>query len=107
MQFTSTSKFLSTLAFAIAVVCITGAQAIPTPLAVGGDEAYGSCQTDCNTNTVACYKANNATFGTVVAVHGQAMPGILACNKAQGACHAACAAKHLKSPNPPATRRRL
>ncbi|KAL4267444.1 hypothetical protein AB1N83_002121 [Pleurotus pulmonarius] len=99
----STSKLLAALSLTIAIVCLAGVQvqAIPTALklAAPGDEAYGLCQTDCNTRVVACYAAHNATFGTVVAVHGQTLPGILACNLAQGACHAACAQKHLSKNN--------
>ncbi len=43
------SKLLTALPLAVAVavtmLCITGAQAIPTTPAVRGDEAYGLCQT--------------------------------------------------------------
>ena len=48
-----------------------------------GFVAYGSCQTGCNTVTVACYAAAGFQFGTIVAT--AAVPATLvACNVAQG-----------------------
>jgi hypothetical protein len=57
----------------------------------GGPLAYGLCQTGCNTVWVACCAAAGATAGVVTGGAG-AIPAVLACNVAQGACMAICAA---------------
>jgi hypothetical protein len=55
--------------------------------------AYGACQVGCSVAVGACYTAAGFTFGTVLAA--AAPPAILACNTAQGACYASCAALAL------------
>ena len=56
--------------------------------------SYGVCQTACNAGVVVCYGSAGMTFGAATA--GAALPvAAVACNTAQGACMAACAAKFL------------
>ncbi|KAI5993706.1 hypothetical protein F5J12DRAFT_858457 [Pisolithus orientalis] len=68
------------------------------PVAMAGPFAYALCQTGCNMVAVGCYAASGFTFGTVAAPAAPQM--ILACNAAQGACMAACAATALLAPIP-------
>ena len=61
---------------------------------LAGLAVYGVCQTGCNAAWVACVAAAGGTAG--VTTGGLAVPAaILACNVAQGACMAACAALAL------------
>lgn len=59
--------------------------------------AYGACQAGCSVAVGTCYTAAGFTFGTVLAA--AAPPAILACNAAQAACYASCAALAL-APTP-------
>jgi len=58
--------------------------------AQAGPLVYGVCQAGCSVAVVTCYTAAGFTFGTVLAA--AAPPAILACNAAQAACFASCAA---------------
>jgi hypothetical protein len=69
------------------------AAAILAGQAQAGPVAYGLCQIGCSAAVVACYSAAGFTFGTVLAA--AAPPAILACNTAQAACYASCAALAL------------
>lgn len=66
------------------------AAAIFAGQAQAGPLAYAACQVGCSVAVVACYGAAGFTFGTVLAA--AAPPAILACNGAQAACYASCAA---------------
>ncbi|KAI6009872.1 hypothetical protein EDC04DRAFT_2772360 [Pisolithus marmoratus] len=68
------------------------------PIAMAGPLAYAVCQTGCNMVAVTCYSVAGFTFGAVAAP--AAPPLILACNAAQGACMATCAATALLAPIP-------
>ena len=59
--------------------------------------AYGACQAGCSVAVGTCYAAAGFTFGTVLAA--TAPSAILACNAAQAACYASCAALAL-APTP-------
>lgn len=50
---------------------------------------FVGCQSACNAIAVSCYAAAGYLFGTVTA-GAFTPPAIIACNKAQGACMAAC-----------------
>jgi hypothetical protein len=61
--------------------------------AQAGPLVYAACQIGCSAAVVTCYTAAGFTFGTVLAA--AAPPAILACNTAQAACYASCAALAL------------
>lgn len=61
--------------------------------AQAGPLAYATCQVGCSAAVVTCYTAAGCIFGTVLAA--AAPPAILACNTAQAACYASCAALAL------------
>lgn len=65
---------------------------------LSGPITSGACMYACNMGAVACYASLGFIFGTVSAGVGTPA-GIIACNTAQGACMAGCAALVI-SPTP-------
>merc|ERR1712083_317337 len=94
LQLNITMKFVTLTLLIVLVLCTHQADGGILGFLFGAVGGYGACQTACNAGWVSCYAAGGLTAGTVTG--GAAMPAAaMACNCAQGACMAACAATFL------------